>query len=179
MPNCKKCDQYFPLKQVVDGKPRVFTSRKFCLVCSPFGQHNTRKLEATRPERVHTCMLCLKHYNAGKGQYSNTCQSCRGVYYRRQLKLRAIEHLGGCCQLCGYSRCISALHFHHRDPNLKDFTFANYSRRWERLRAEIEKCVLLCGNCHCEVHAGLASIESPGPAGLGRTGVRTPGGTSG
>lgn len=52
MPNCKKCGTYFPLKQLVEGKPRVFTSRKYCLECSPFGQHNTRKLDVSKPDRV-------------------------------------------------------------------------------------------------------------------------------
>ena len=164
MPECRKCGAYFPLKQVVDGKPRVFTSRKFCLICSPFGMHNTRKLDESKPERVHVCEVCGKRYNAGHRQYAKTCQSCRSVRHRQDMKRKAVAHLGGQCQACGYDRCQAALHFHHNNPDEKEFTFANYSRSWERLRTEIEKCVLLCSNCHVEVHAGLRTLEEITPS---------------
>lgn len=155
MPNCGKCGSYFALKQVIEGKPRILGNRKYCLTCSPFGQHNTRKLDVSNPRLVRVCLVCGDRYNAGHGAYVDTCQSCRGVHQRKRLKLRAVEHMGGRCQRCGYSRCAAALHFHHRNPNEKEFTFANYSRSWERLRTEIEKCELLCANCHTEVHAEI------------------------
>lgn len=158
MPDCRKCGVYFPLKQVIEGKPRILKSRKYCLVCSPFGQHNTRKLDESRPELIYVCSICGDRYNAGHRHYKNYCGSCRSVRRRQTLKRMAIEHMGGRCQLCGYDRCVQALHFHHLEPHEKEFTFANYSRSWERLRVEIEKCVLLCGNCHTEVHAGITVL---------------------
>jgi len=53
---------------------------------------------------------------------------------------------------CGYKRCAAALHFHHRDPKEKSFTIARISRsaNIDRLKAEIAKCIVLCGNCHAE-----------------------------
>lgn len=76
---------------------------------------------------------------------------------RRLLKKMAVEHLGGKCVCCGYSRCIEALEFHHKDPSQKDFSVSGSgaTRSWELVKAEIEKCALLCANCHREVHAGL------------------------
>lgn len=66
-----------------------------------------------------------------------------------------ISLAGGGCQVCGYNKCSSALHFHHRDPSTKLFTLSKSSlsqRSAEDIKNEFEKCVLLCANCHAEVH---------------------------
>ena len=79
---------------------------------------------------------------------------------RKQLRQRAINHKGGKCELCGYSRCIEALEFHHRKDSLKNFGISKkgYTRSWIAVRAEIEKCMLVCANCHREIHAGVAAF---------------------
>jgi len=71
--------------------------------------------------------------------------------------------MGGSCQACGYNRCIGALHFHHIDPNEKDFSIGqkNYLG-WEKVRKELKKCVMLCANCHAEVHAGILDLNISG-----------------
>ncbi|UNA01829.1 HNH endonuclease [Vibrio phage PVA8] len=76
------------------------------------------------------------------------------VSYRRRTKLRAVEYKGGCCERCGYDKCIEALEFHHTDPNGKDFGIASGGcKRWERIVPELDKCIMLCANCHREEHA--------------------------
>jgi cytochrome c553 len=73
-----------------------------------------------------------------------------------------VEEAGGRCAVCGYERCAVALHFHHVDPTTK--LFAVNMARGKSLaayRAEAEKCVLLCANCHAEVETGM--IASPPP----------------
>jgi hypothetical protein len=62
--------------------------------------------------------------------------------------------------LCGYDRCMGALHFHHVDPSLKNFTLGHrgVARSIANARAEAKKCVLLCSNCHAEVEAGMTSL---------------------
>ena len=74
---------------------------------------------------------------------------------RRKLKVRAVEYLGGKCCNCGYSKCIDALEFHHKDPTKKDFGISKKGvpRKWEALVLELNKCILLCANCHREEHA--------------------------
>lgn len=76
---------------------------------------------------------------------------------RRELRLRAVEYLGGRCLICGYSTCDKALEFHHRDAGRKEFGISQNgkTRSWSRIVSELAKCVLLCTNCHREVHAGL------------------------
>ena len=91
----------------------------------------------------------------GRGYYR--CMKCRveNVLRRRhRLKKKAIEYLGGKCKKCGYAKCVNALEFHHRDPSEKEFTIArkrqNYG--WDRIKHELDKCDLLCSNCHKEEH---------------------------
>ena len=69
----------------------------------------------------------------------------------------ALEFLGGKCSRCGYAQCAEALEIHHLESNEKDFGISarGYTRSWKSVRAELEKCELLCANCHREVHAKL------------------------
>jgi hypothetical protein len=88
---------------------------------------------------------------------SYRCKKCRVdavTKRRRVLKLKAVEYKGGKCQRCGYSKCVQALQFHHTDDN-KEFTIARkgVTRSWEKVKKEIDKCMLVCANCHAEIHA--------------------------
>lgn len=78
----------------------------------------------------------------------------------------AVDYKGGRCELCGYNRCIEALEFHHTDSFGKDFSISEkgYTRSWDAVREELDKCMLLCANCHRELHAKLAA--SGGNAGV-------------
>lgn len=80
----------------------------------------------------------------------------------RRLKLRgmAVELLGGKCSVCGYCRDIKALDFHHLDEKTKKLGLSDHglTRSWEKVKEEVLKCVLLCANCHREVHSGLTRL---------------------
>jgi predicted HNH restriction endonuclease len=73
---------------------------------------------------------------------------------RRKLRDMAIEYGGGKCSRCGYNKCKRALSFHHLDPSKKDFGLSarGLTRSWEKTKVELDKCILLCANCHMEVH---------------------------
>lgn len=91
------------------------------------------------------------------------CLKCRSeavARRRRKVKEILVEESGGCCQACGYDRCVAALEFHHVEPSEKRFALSHrgVARSLERARAEAEKCVLLCANCHAEVEAGVRSL---------------------
>lgn len=76
--------------------------------------------------------------------------------YRKRQKESILYVMGEECAICGYFRCSQALELHHLDPEQKDFTIGqNTNRAWEKVVAELPKTVLLCANCHREVHAGL------------------------
>ena len=76
---------------------------------------------------------------------------------RKKVREMALEFLGGKCSRCGYDRCAEALEIHHLESNEKDFGISarGYTRSWKTVRAELEKCELLCANCHRETHAKL------------------------
>lgn len=75
----------------------------------------------------------------------------------------AIEYKGGACQICNYSKCHGALEFHHLDKQTKKFGIGDkgYTRSWEKVKAEIDQCVLVCANCHREIESGLVSSFTP------------------
>lgn len=72
---------------------------------------------------------------------------------RLRLKQRAVDYMGGKCCLCDYDRCLAALEFHHEDPSQKDFAIST-KLSWEAIKAELDKTILVCSNCHKEIHAG-------------------------
>jgi hypothetical protein len=75
----------------------------------------------------------------------------RVIEWRRRMKVKAVAYLGGKCIKCGYDKCIRALGFHHRDPEMKLFRIGSgCPKRWELIKAELDKCDLLCANCHME-----------------------------
>ena len=104
---------------------------------------------------TQVCMPDTRTY-ADRAEYMKAAVAKR----RRKLREMAVEYGGGKCFLCGYKRCRRALVFHHLDPSKKDFglSMRGLTRSWEKMRAELNKCVLLCANCHSEVHDGIAQL---------------------
>jgi DNA-binding CsgD family transcriptional regulator len=77
------------------------------------------------------------------------------INWRKRTKIKLVEYKGGKCECCGYNKSNSALQFHHKDPNEKDFTIGGSSYSFERLKTEVDKCILVCSNCHIEIHDNL------------------------
>jgi hypothetical protein len=84
----------------------------------------------------------------------------------RQKQMRVLVagiKLGRGCDKCGYNRCASALQFHHRGSD-KISTIARMVASGNSLAAitaEIDKCALLCANCHTEVHEAEGWCRGP------------------
>lgn len=80
---------------------------------------------------------------------------------RRKIRQMAVEYKGGSCKICGYKKSIRALSFHHLDPKKKDFGLAHkgITRSWEKTKKELDKCILLCMNCHMEIHDGITQLS--------------------
>jgi hypothetical protein len=77
---------------------------------------------------------------------------------RRRLKEMLVEYKGGKCSLCGYKKYTGAFDLHHLDSSKKDFGLAmqGLTRSWEKIKKEADKCILVCANCHREIHGGVA-----------------------
>jgi len=125
-------------------------------------------------KQLKMCRWSSSFTQTGSPEYKTRCDDCHNKYLndlrkakrprvtsqaldRKYLaKKRCVDYLGGQCVRCGYDRCIKAMTFHHRDPVGKEFTVSQMlDRAWEVLRAELDKCDLLCFNCHMEEHCGL------------------------
>lgn len=161
MPNCKKCETFFPLRVVIDGKERLLAKRKYCLQCSPFGQHNTKQLHAlSRLAPEKSCAQCQRVFvwDRAAGHRGNLCNTCVQRRRRTMFSDLITSEMGNSCWVCGYSKSRAAMHLHHVDPSLKSFAVGgSEGRSVESVRAELQKCALLCANCHAEVHEGITA----------------------
>lgn len=94
--------------------------------------------------------------------YADRAEYLKQAVAKRRQKMRAlaIEYGGGKCSVCGYKKCTRALSFHHKDPAQKDFGLSarGLTRSWEKTKAELDKCILVCANCHMEIHQGITKI---------------------
>lgn len=70
---------------------------------------------------------------------------------REKRKIKAIEFKGGKCKNCGYNKCLGVMHFHHRNPSKKEFQISRKDVSWNLIKKELDKCDLLCANCHNEL----------------------------
>jgi hypothetical protein len=178
MPTCEKCSEYFPTWITIDKKKRNLSRRKYCLTCSPFGQHNTISLHrhlimASFPEgqlpthrdcadcNQHLTIECFGVHNRMTRdrkmlRVSNICKKCDALRYvnrKRCLKEQAVKYKGGCCSKCGYNTCLRSLDFHHLDDKIKEFSISSYvGMNFEDIKTELDKCILVCRNCHGEIH---------------------------
>ncbi len=161
MKKCKNCENTIPSRIYLEGKLILTKNRLYCFDCSPFKQHNLKQIETT-PEKpvMNTCKVCNKNYPGGHSQHRSICNVCRTSNSRKNKKIKAVEYMGGKCIVCNYDKCIAALSFHHIEPHEKEFGFSsNMTKPFEILRIELNKCIIVCSNCHSEIHAGLIDIE--------------------
>ncbi len=103
--------------------------------------------------------LCKRHgltefVLESRGYYR--CPKCRVFHvsqHRVGLKLKAIAYLGGKCRNCGYAKCKDALQFNHLNDKTSDLSkLIVRGFTWNKLVKELDKCELLCANCHAEHH---------------------------
>jgi len=79
----------------------------------------------------------------------------RRKQYTAKLKLEAVQYKGGKCIYCGYSDCLAALDFHHRNPSEKQGAGIVSHWSFDKNKSELDKCDLVCVRCHREIHAGF------------------------
>lgn len=114
---------------------------------------------------MKTCSQChqpkpLEDYSSNvsrKDGRHDACRQCSGKYTHlrlKKVKLRAIEYLGGKCHHCSGVFHRAAYDFHHKDPMQKDFVWNKLQKRsWKAIQSELDRCLLLCANCHRIEHA--------------------------
>lgn len=153
---CKKCEKPFKTSAYIDGKRQTFHHRSYCLECSPFGVKHGYKLRREKTRKLiqngrpcKTCPICQKVSSWTK---SDVCSTCRSSNQRWKKRQKALDKLGGKCCHCG-TEDREVLTFHHRDKTEKKFTLSGWWQSdWNVLEEEIDKCDLLCFNCHIKFH---------------------------
>lgn len=100
--------------------------------------------------------------SAGTPTYTGWCKKCfverRSLIHIDRVKQAAVElNVELKCSSCGYDRCLSALDFHHINPSTKEKGIGSMrGASYDSIVAEMKKCIMLCKNCHVELHAVIA-----------------------
>lgn len=109
--------------------------------------------------------ICTNEVDLGVRGLKKFCSDkCKNKYYvdkrRKKLKQLAVDYKGGACESCGYNKCSTALDFHHLDPLQKDFGISSSgtTKSWITIKEELDKCIMLCANCHRELHSNILSF---------------------
>ncbi len=175
MKKCEKCGGEFPFSVKIDGILRNLGNRRYCLKCSPFGLHNTKKIEENgnfdQNKTERTCPMCKKNlpitefYNRrnkdGSSVYCKICTNEQTILRQREFKRKCINYKGGKCEICGYNKSQNSLDFHHKNREEKKFGLAHRKHNSfnEEIKMELDKCSLICRNCHGELHESEGGWE--------------------
>ena len=118
---------------------------------------------------IITCMICGKPLKGKQKSFcSSLCKNKSHQSYQSQQtrglkrKMLLVKKLGGRCSICGYNKNLSALTFHHINPKEKNCKLDLRSlsnRRQSLIDAESKKCILVCHNCHSEIHNPQHNLE--------------------
>jgi len=118
---------------------------KHCISC---GQKISRKIPHTDKKTSKNRKKC---FNCSPPLSKNNKHKSK----RRKRKEELVKMLGGHCVECGYNKSVTALSFHHKNPENKLFDISNNGnlmKKWEIVVSEAKKCELLCLNCHAVLH---------------------------
>lgn len=144
MNNCMTCGNPIPSK-IKTEESTIITrkNRKNCFDCVP------RQIRESKFETVDV-----------KKEKDRERWRIYHKQRRKDITNRALDYKGGKCMICNYSRCSRALEFHHIDPKTKLFgiSYNGVYRTWEEIKNELDKCALLCANCHREIEDGLITL---------------------
>lgn len=135
---CKKCLRAYALKyRGLTGSKELFAKYHKRYMKDPENRKRVNKRNRTRNKREDVKLKRNKERRE----------------WTRKERIKAINYLGGECNVCGYNECIAAMDFHHKDPKEKE----GFKTYWtfEKNKRELDKCTLLCCRCHRELHDKL------------------------
>lgn len=124
---------------------------------------NKYAIKTVRSDRGQFTCACGERdpskFWVGKPSVCRKCHSRKTIERYRKYKKQAVDYKGGCCQICSHSVLVALL-FHHLDPAQKDLNWGVIrARRFERVKEELDKTILVCFNCHAEIHFGDEGCE--------------------
>jgi len=164
----KSTNEIAPLMGLKSGSTVRFWMKKYDLESPLKGGNKSKHLEI---DGIKTCSRCntdkdkseFRSRSDRNGTLNTYCRSCeaKDSYERYEdLKQELVTFKGDKCALCEKQYHISIYSFHHTGKEHKDFNLADrrHSPMAEVLR-ELKKCILVCRNCHAEIHEYMKRQE--------------------
>lgn len=152
-PSCKECE-----KNKIK-RPKIIPTEKQCTKCKEIlSINNFHKVRHKDYCFASWCKKCtmINTNKRQKEQHYHSRYSKINSEKQKIKKQNLIDYKGGKCFICGYNKCARSLHFHHKNSNEKDFSISCKRYLSENdLKKELDKCILVCANCHGEIHDGL------------------------
>lgn len=149
-----------------------------CYDCMPTGLTEVqRRMVRARLERklnpiILDCPICSKKFELPFGEVNRKyCFECvpKGLTKEKAMKIlrihgkrKMVEMMGGKCFACGFNKYLASLEFHHLEEDSKEFNIGNRITGFhlsEDMLKELEKCILLCSNCHRAYHSGELKLN--------------------
>ena len=145
---CTKCKTKKSVSKFYRLKSHKTGYNSWCKECCNAWGYKYKK----RPEVKERENLSKKAYK--KTNRTKELNRIRRKERYRKYKIKAVEYKGGKCCRCGYNKCVASLEFHHVDPDKKEAQVSKFfaMNSWNKIKTELDKCVLLCANCHNELH---------------------------
>lgn len=168
--NCKKCQALIPVSLIINEIKIYSQDRSYCYICSPYGSYKNKEHDRNLyPATTRVCRICERDLDVSefhtsridgridlryKNSYCKKCQAHKAKSSRQLFKMDCVKYKGGKCEVCGYDKCVAALEFHHRNKMDKEFQISRCSKYslTEQIKAELDKCQIVCSNCHKEIH---------------------------
>lgn len=132
-------------KHSIQRKCKSCGEIKPCRWASSFTQTGT-------PEYRARCDECHNDLSRKRNKINRNRRSLLAKVRRLKRKRKCVDYMGGECVKCGYKKCMRALTFHHLFNKSKEISMMLDSS-WLKLKKELDKCELLCFNCHMEAHS--------------------------
>jgi hypothetical protein len=156
--------QGLSIRQISKKSGKSFTTIRYWI-----DKHELKSEKSNKNKNVEsrTCPRCKKlleiknfYKRRDKSGTTSYCKSCVNIQVLervRKFKALMVEYKGGECIRCGYRKYQGALEFHHTDPSEKDFSPSKYKMNKfnDNIKKELDKCILVCSNCHKEIHNEL------------------------
>ena len=164
---CKGCSDTFPNYAQINGKTIRLAGRHYCLKCSPYNGKRNNPRPYTRKRKIvddveckwcpyneHWVPLCdfpvrIRNDKTEFQGYCSECQKQKSLEKQNQFKRKIVKRAGNRCYDCKQQFPDYVYDFHHIDPDTKDFKLSSaVSKSWPEIKKELDKCVMLCANCH-------------------------------
>lgn len=98
-----------------------------------------------------------KRVYADRAEYLKKAVASR----RKKLKEMVVKYKGNKCCICGYNKYLGSFDLHHKEDSKKEFGLSarGLTRSWQKIKSETDKCILVCANCHREIHGGITQLS--------------------